>query len=418
MKIRLHKLADNLIWILTVFILVAYLVFETYAWGRYAYLGASLAILLLSANIHRGKIAIKAVPYYGFMLMFIAFTAFSSLWALNMADTMVKALTITLILLCNIMLYVHYQYEDNVERLLLAVMWAGYIVVIYTIVFYGFDLVLLAAESKRLENDFSNVNTIGMAAAIACVIQTHGILYKTSRRSAAFMIPCIIVIAASQSRKALVLLALGVFLVFFLKNQQSKNILVRIAKILFVIAVAFGVLTVLYALPIFDGVRIRMNRMIAGFLGEGNVDASTIIRQNMAALGWEWFLKYPICGIGIGTPHILAGRYLAEDTYLHNNFVELLCGGGVIGFAAYYSMYVYLFLNLFKYRAVDRKHYEIGLVWLLLMLVMDYGMVSYFSKAQWFYLMIHFLNVAAMKRKDREIWYAYEKNPEGRNQIP
>lgn len=417
MKLSVDKFVENLIWILTVFLLVTYLVFETYTWGRYAYLGASVAILLLSAYLHKGRIRIRAVPYYGLMLLFIGFTAMSSLWALNMADSITKAVTITLILICNTMLYVHYQYEEDMEKLLLAVMWAGYIVAIYAIVFYGLDTILLAVEAGRLDNEFSNVNSIGMAAALACVIQIHEWLYKCSRKSVVFMIPCSIVIAATQSRKALLFLGMGIFLVYFLKHRENKKILNRLARTIFIFVAALGVLAVLYTLPIFDGVRARMDRMIAGFLGEAGADRSTLIRQDMIALGWRWFLKYPIGGIGIGNPHILSGRYLSRDTYLHNNFAELLCGGGIVGFAIYYSMYVYLFAGLFKYKAADRKRYEIGLVWLLLMLIMDYGMVTYSTKTQWFYLMIHFLNVAGLRKKSREIWYANEKTVESGDQI-
>lgn len=408
MKLSVPKIVDKLIWFLTVFILVTYLVFEMYAWGRYAYLGASLGIMLLSAYRHMGRIRIRVVPYYGFMLLFIGFTALSSLWALNMSDAISKALTLTLILLCNIMVYVHYQYEENVEKLLRAVMWAGYIVAIYAILFYGFDTIMLATEGAQVGNEFSNINTIGMTVAVACVIQVHEWLYKNSRKSIIFMVPCILVIAATQSRKSLVLLGLGIFLVSFLKYRESKDLMSKLGKLLLLSAAAVGVMAALYTLPVFDGIRIRMDRMIAAFLGQAGADNSTIVRRNMTALGWEWFLKYPIGGIGIGNPHILAGRYLTRDTYLHNNYVELLCGGGIVGFAAYYGMYVYLFVRLFRYRQADQKHFEIGFVWLILMVIMDYGMVSYYSKDHWFYLMIHFLNIASMKRTDRGMRNAHK----------
>lgn len=83
------------------------------------------------------------------------------------------------------------------------------------------------------------------------------------------------------------------------------------------------------------------------------MDHSTIVRNNLKTLGIEWFLRYPFGGIGIANPHILANYYYAFDAYLHDNFVELLCGGGIIGFSVYYSMYVYLFIQLWKYRKAD-----------------------------------------------------------------
>ena len=104
----------------------------------------------------------------------------------------------------------------------------------------------------------------------------------------------------------------------------------------------------------------------------------------------------------MANPYILARDYLNFNAYLHDNFVELLCGGGIIGFGLYYAMYVCLFSQLWKYRHVDRQRVAFFTLWLVLMLAMNYGMVTYYSKAQNFYLMIHFVNVFDLKRKALE----------------
>lgn len=399
MKLSLNKLAENLIWLLTVFILTTYIVFEMKAWGRYAYFGASVSIALLSAFLHKGRITIKMVPMYGFMLMFIAYTALSAVWAINPGDAITKAVTLFSILLCNMMLYVHYQYQSDVEKLLRAVMWAGYLVTIYAIVFYGLDAIILATRGGFIENEFSNINTIGMTAATACIIQVHEFQYKKSRKSVVLMIPCVVVIAATQSRKALLLLLLGMSLVYFLKQRESHNFYNQITKGVFTVTISIGILIVLYNLPIFEGVRNRVDRMILGFLGKTGADSSTLLRRSMINLGWEWFLKYPVGGVGMGNPHILSAEYLSANTYLHNNYVELLCGGGMFGFCIYYSMHIYILRELWIYRNADRKMFEMCFVWLCLILILDYGMVSYYSKSDWFELLIHFINVANLKQK-------------------
>ena len=135
-------------------------------------------------------------------------------------------------------------------------------------------------------------------------------------------------------------------------------------------------------------------------------------------LGMEWFQKYPLFGIGMGNPHILAGTYLNFDAYLHNNFVELLCGGGVVGFVLYYAIFVYLFVGLFKYRKADRDAFSVALVWLGLILIMNYGMVTYYSKTQWFYLLVHFINVNNLKTKHREMLENAQKSSEEVSQVP
>ena len=152
-----------------------------------------------------------------------------------------------------------------------------------------------------------------------------------------------------------------------------------------------------------------MDSMLAYFTGEGKADNSTVIRNQMAQLGLEWFVKYPIFGVGIGSPHILSGKYLAFDTYLHNNYLEMLCGGGIVGFILYYGAYVYLFVKLFKYRNIDKECVGIGFVWMILMMIMDYGMVSYYTKEQWLYLMIHFLNIYHLGKKYKEQGNEYKQ---------
>lgn len=414
MKISLTKIAEKLIWVLTVFLFVSFMVFETYTWGRYAFLAASVLILVLDVLSHRRRFTIRLERYHWHTLAFAGFTAFSALWALDSGNSLTQATTILLTLACSSMLYIHYKRELDIQRLLDAVRWTGFVVAIYAILFYGLDVIQLAAAGKRLDNDFSNVNTIGMAAALSCVIQIHEVLYGRSRKATVMMIPCVIMIAACQSRKALVLLLMGTFAVYVLKNRQSKNWTNKLFRMVMLLIGAVLLVSMLYSLPIFAGVRVRMDRMILGLLGQSGADSSTLLRQEMTELGWEWFLKNPLSGVGVGCPHILARRYIGRDTYLHNNFAELLCGGGLPGFCIYYSMYVYLFKNLWKYRQGDQKLFEIGLVWLVLMLFLDYGMVSYYSKQQWFYLMIHFLNVFHLKKNYMEKQYAAEKTSEGR----
>lgn len=402
MKTSFNSIIDKTIWLLTVFLLTTFLIFSGYSWGRYAFLVIAFLIMLLTAVADHGRLFIRIGAFHWFMLAFGGYSLISSLWALNGADAISKAFTIFQILFCGAMLYLHYEKKNDIHSLLTAVMWAGYFVVLYTIIFFGLDYLMDAAEDLRMESEYANSNSIGLAAALACTIQINLFMHKKSRWSAILLIPAIVVIAASQSRKALLFLAIGICGVYLVKNMQHKGFIKKLLKIALAAAILILVFSQLYSLPIFDGIRIRMDSMLASFTGEGKVDNSTIVRNQMTQLGLEWFLKYPIFGVGIGNPHILAGKYLAFDTYLHNNFVELLCGGGIVGFLLYYGAYAYLLVKLFQYRNVNKEYVGIGFVWIVLMLIMDYGMVSYYTKEQWLYLMIHFLNVYHLGKRHKE----------------
>ena len=361
--------------------------------------------------MNHGKVSLGFTPYIAMNVLFICFALISSLWAISASDSVTMARTLTRTFVCAYAVYITYINIPELDEtvLLKAVMWAGYIVSLYTLFFYGLDTIIAAGSSSslRVDNEFANVNTIGMACALSCVIQ---ISFKYLRPkdhlfpSALLMIPSMVVVAATQSRKALVFLIVGTLGYAFVKAQKSKkSILIKAFKILLWILILAFVLYWILQLEVFDGIRKRMEAMLNAVLGNDKADHSTILRNNLRTLGLTWFLKYPIGGIGIANPHILANQYYAIDAYLHDNFVELLCGGGIIGFCIYYAMYVYLFRQLWKYRKVNKQRVAFFALWLGLMLAMNFGMVTYYSKAQSFYLMVHFVNVFDLKRKALEL---------------
>lgn len=407
MSISWRRAATDLIFMFTAALFVLFILFDTYTWGKFAFLGLSIGILLLGCGMNHGKIALRFTPYSTLNILFISFVFFSALWAIDVSDSVIMARTLLRIFICAYMVYITYLNTPELDEtvLLKSVMWAGYIVALYTLSFYGLDKIIAAGSSSnlRVDNEFSNVNSIGMACALSCVIQINLKCLRPKERlfpSVLLMIPSVVVIAAAQSRKALVFLIAGTLGYAFVKAQKSKkSMFSKGFKILFWILILAFVLYWILQFDAFEGLRERMNGMLNAALGKGKVDHSTMLRNNLRSLGIEWFLKHPLGGIGIANPHILAKQYYTFDAYLHDNFAELLCGGGIIGFCLYYSMYLYLFSQLWKYRKTDPQRVTFFAIWLGMMLAMDYGMVSYYSKSNSFYLMIHFLNVFQLKEK-------------------
>ena len=407
MTITLRKVVTSLIFAFTTALFVLFILFDTYIWGKYVFLGLSVCILILGSVINHGKVIPKSSPYITLNILFIGFVLCSSLWAINTSDSMIMARTLMRSFLCAYAVYITYLNVPELDATVLmkAVMWAGYIVALYSLSFYGLDKMIAAGHKSnlRLENGFANVNTIGLACALSCVIQINLRNLRPKERifpSALFMIPCAVAITATQSKKALIFLIVGVLGYAFVKAQKSKKgFLTKGAKILFWVLILALILYWILQLEAFNGVLKRMESILDLVSGKGKVDRSTTLRNNLKELGLEWFVKYPIGGIGIANPHILAAQYYNFDAYLHDNFVELLCGGGIIGFCLYYAMYFYLFKQLWRYRNVDKQRVTFFAIWLGLMFAMDYGMVSYSSKSQNFYLMIHFVNVFQLKQK-------------------
>lgn len=413
-----QKVYHNLINLIAVFLFASFLLFETYSWGRYAFLIASAAIFFLGYFERNGKMFFRFDAYTFLYMIFIAYVLLTGLWAKSPSSTITSARTLFRTFICAYLVYLYFVNENDISRLLRILMWTGYVVAIYSLIFYGVDELLKAGldSSLRVDNEFSNVNSIGMCCAFSCMVQANEFFEKRNRWTCLFLIPVIIVIAATQSRKALVFMIIGIFSPFIIKNQNESSSK-KVLKILFGCVATFLIVYALFQLEVFSGIKERMDGLINSFTGDGKVDSSALTREKMIEIGWNTFLEHPIGGIGMSNSYFITQEYLGWQTYLHNNFVELLSCGGIFAFIFYYAIYAYLFYNLWKYRKADKKQAMFFAIWLLIMLVLDYGNVSYYSKLQNFYLMIHFVNVKSLKRKGRKLQYANNKICESATQV-
>ena len=129
---------------------------------------------------------------------------------------------------------------------------------------------------------------------------------------------------------------------------KSKSVGFRLLRIVSVLFIAFSVVYIASQLPIFASVNMRLEQMLNTFLGEGKMDTSSLMRNELVELGLFCFSKKPLTGIGMACTHSYAWANLYFDAYLHNNYVELLAGGGIFTFISFYSMYGYLVYGFFK----------------------------------------------------------------------
>ena len=88
---------------------------------------------------------------------------------------------------------------------------------------------------------------------------------------------------------------------------------------------------------------------------------------------------------------------------MHNNYIEILTCGGILGIITYYLGQIYCLRYLLK--GLKRYDETTVLVFILLLLqfVMDFAQVSYFAKDAYFYLMIFFVQVNAIKKESNKL---------------
>ncbi|MBQ3195384.1 MAG: O-antigen ligase family protein [Clostridia bacterium] len=397
---------DKIINVLMVILICSFTILTSYSWGRYVMLGCTGLILCVQVFRNNGKYKLFSGVFPFVLALFTFYSLISSLWAERSTDSITVGKTLFEITVMVYILYTcYFENPKNTNDLLRCIKWSGYIISLYSIFFYGLDfLIIAAANETRLENTYANVNTIGMLSSICIVIQVDEfICEKRWKWEALLCLPSIFIVALTHSRKALLLLILGTFLCFLLHNLDSKNILKTIGKISAIVLGALVLLNVVALMPIFAGTFDRMNALFGSIFGDGGgADSSVLIRDRMIEVGWEQFLKTPLLGMGMANPHILSNMYLGKDAYLHNNFIELLAGGGIVGLSIYYSMYAYLLTMFWKLRRYKNEEYVICLVMTVVLLILDYGMVSYYQKIRYVYLLVMFLEIEALKKKQNK----------------
>ncbi len=388
---------DKIIWLATVFLFSSFLIFETKVWGKFVFIGLAILIFFLSAIKNKGKVCIKIEPFHVNTLIFVVYGFASILWARNPTYTILRMTTVFQTLVCIFIVYTYYRDQNSSRLLINAIMWSGYLCSLYTISFYGMSTIKnIIAMGDRIGNDFTNINGIGMISAISLVITFSRVIYKKFTYSIFFSPVALLLVVASGSRKALVVLLCGVLIVYFYKRiKKSSNPLNTIVEFLVAAVLICILLYFLLQLPFFSSVISRMDGLLNMFTGKGEVDVSTIHRIKYIEMGIEQFKKTPVFGIGIGNSPVLIGH----NSYLHNNFIEILACGGILGFIFYYIPFIYaLYYLIIKNKKRDEDT-VLCIALLIIQIFMDFGQVSYFSKDVYFYLMLYYLQIKQIRKQ-------------------
>ena len=378
-----------------VLIISSFYVLSSFPFGSYIILALTLILTFFYYNKTHTSLIIKSNYLEFGVFLFSVFCFVSSLWSWNVSNTIERSITMIELLVMIILLYPIISKSMSIDDVLSCQKWAGYLVVIITILYFGFDRVVSSFSGEtRLDGDFLNGNLLGMLAATSVVIALYEIIAKKYKISDFLVILCIIVIAGSESRKAFISLLFGCLMILFtIKTDKKTTWLKRIGAVLIsIILISF----LLSYLNVFSGLEDRLQSLLNLFFHHGLTDHSSITRQRLVEIGLAQFKETPMGGIGVGNTNYLAYSSLGKDYYLHNNYVELLASAGIIGFAIYYSLYIFLIVRLIKNYKKRTAMYYLIVILILTQLIMDLGYVSYYQKQTYFSFIIYYIYVSRL----------------------
>lgn len=322
--------------------------------------------------------------YFGFLL-FILYGA-AKVWLGDVINSSIpRTMTISLLLnLLMIVSIVQYIYMTNDVSRVLRVTELG----IFTTAFVVVLLSVGTITQGRLGGGTEiNSNMLAILCVYGFVLSMY--LRKTGKIGQAAnwlrMFFYLLVILLTGSRKGLIMILLAVVIIQFIfeKNnilRLARNALIGVAAVAVIYVIIMNV-DMLYSIV---GVRVEA---LLDYLSEGSTtEASLADREKLPALGMEYFKQKPWTGYGYDCFKLVSGKgpngkvAVGEvGFYSHNNYVELLFGGGIIGFVLYYIPVAYLLVKLIK-----RIHKDVCIPYLLAMLIsllsVEYARVTYYAR--------------------------------------
>lgn len=300
----------------------------------------------------------------------------------NLLSTLIKNL-IFLVILYN---YIVAQNIDNFKKIFIfSTTSAAVILLIVTYVSTGSFIL-------RGEASLINSNSLAVCAAftVCWIIASE----KKLRLSDGLYISILsLFFILSGTRKAIIALVLGVIVYLCLKHPKRlfRNVII-------IIAVLGGGYFLLIKVPfLYNAMGNRIESFVDLLLGNAG-DGSAETRRRFIELGLHHFKQNPIIGFGINTFQTIPGAY---GTYSHNNYVELLFSVGLIGTVTYYLMHGFALLRSIKQYFIKRtNNIIITITFIIILIAMDVGMVSYYSRSSLMFIVICYTLSERIKSKD------------------
>ncbi len=190
------------------------------------------------------------------------------------------------------------------------------------------------------------------------------------------------VILLTGSRKGLLMIVIAIVIISFFTGQRKIFRTLLIGSIT-VVTLYILIMNVDF---LYNIVGVRVENLL-NFLNEGSTaDASLHDRNTLVDIGMAYVREKPWTGYGYDCFKLVSsmsgdGNVATGEVgyYSHNNYIELLFSGGIIGFVLYYIPVLYLLKKLFSGIRVN-----VCIPYLLAILIsklaIEYAYVSYYNR--------------------------------------
>lgn len=313
-------------------------------------------------------------------LLFVSYVAMTVGWAVRGNDARTMAITILINGVC--VAAVAYLVNNDAARVR---------VFLVSFMIAPMFLMLRVAMNDGLfvffgtrATETTSANVVGMTAAFAFCLAFVGLTQKTFAKPwvcAVFLTTNIALTMLSASRKAVIVVGV-VLIVYSLLNVRKRAGARAVGIAITAFLVFAGYWLTMSVSSLYQLVGSRIETMLNGIRGVGEVDASTATRLDLVEYGIEWFREAPWIGHGADGFRALMGTYHPDRTavYAHNNFIEILVDFGLIGLVLFYWVYVLIIGKGLARVSTLRPLQTMILSMMVALLIIEYGFVDYYSR--------------------------------------
>src|SRR5699024_9517454 len=299
-----------------------------------------LAIALVFVCFIKNKFKVINISFIVWWYGFILVSLFSIAYSVSTMDSIGRFWSILFSLLFLGSLSQYVKSEESVKRLLNYYTIGGLLFILINLITNISFIISADLVNLKFGMEFSYISIQTMCIVI------WKFIYSQKYRSYYFLLILFLIsmILISGNKKSIILPIVFVSLIILIRNRKDfGRLLLSIFMLLSTSILLFYVIMnndILYSV-----LGQRIEGLLNFFTGFGTVDKSTTTRMGLIDKAIEVFFNNPLTGVGLDG----FKKLNIYDVYVHNNFLELLAGLGLLGFIAYYWIYVYLLVNLFRF---------------------------------------------------------------------
>ena len=274
---------------------------------------------------------------------------------------------------------------------------------------FNFQTILSYRFNSRNIINLFNIEIIGghsstSLAVIAAIPAFFTILLsdKKELKKNILIAGVLLVFAILTGTRKTLLIFLLTFLVTLPLNNNKISITNMLKILIRLIIIMIPTLFIIFKIPfIYNRIGTRIENVVYSIKNNENIDdASMKDRKRMIIRSEQLYKERPIYGWGMD--YFRASKQNNLGYYSHNNFWELLTGGGIVGFVIYYVKYIYLLVITLKIMNKDKEKKTIWFncfCFIICMTIIEYWQVTYVYR---FIIIYQGLLVAMIYNRCRE----------------